>query len=177
MLLALSFNPLCLGLCKLTQGRYPMLKAGTFWSIFPERSGIVVQMASCFFRRTALHSPWTSDALALRMKKDHSCLPSLLPCHSLPCLSITSLLAIGDPRNPCPGGYCWSGGSQSQTLDSHAQVGGITGSQEWEGRGSLPSSFGPFRGAQRDYAETLRQPVVTHFPGRAWLFPPPTLQQ
>lgn len=59
MLFALSFNPLCLGLCRLTQGRYSMLKAGTFWSIFPKGSGIVVQRASCFFQRTALYSPWT----------------------------------------------------------------------------------------------------------------------
>lgn len=169
MLFALSFNSLCLGLCTLTQGRYSILKARTFWSIFPKRSGIVVQMASCFFQRTALYAPGPSDALALRMKKGHSCLPSLLPCHSLPCLSITSLLAIGDPRNPRPGGSYWSGGSQ--TRDSHAHVGWSQAPRRG-GSGSSPSSFGPFRGAQRDYPETLRKPLVTHFPGRAW-FPLP----
>lgn len=119
MLFALSFNPLCLGLCKLSQGRYSMLKAGTFLSIFPKGPGIVVQMASCFFQRTVLYRPEPLDALALRRKKGHSCLSSLLFSHSLPCLSITSLLAIGDPRNPWPGGSCWSGSSQSQTPDSH----------------------------------------------------------
>lgn len=131
---SIKYCPYCLlthctyALRRFIQGRHSVLKAGTFCEICPKWPDIAVQAEVVLFRGPppdlpGLRTPWLS------MEEGHSCLPSLLPWHSLPCLAATPPLDTGDPRNSCVGGSCWSH-SQSQSHDSDTHVGIITGSQE-----------------------------------------------
>lgn len=140
MLCMLSFNPSCFALCRFIHGRYSLPKAETFVKCSPE--GLALWLFLCkwlvvSFRGLPLICPDPQ-----RTKKGHY-LPSLLPCHSLPCLAVTPLLDSGDLRNPCPDASCWSGGRISDMIlvlawDDHRHPGE-------EGPGSLFCSFSLFK--------------------------------
>lgn len=139
-----------------------------FVKFAPKWSDTVVGAESVHFRGLHLELPGLRVSW-LRMK-NYPCLPSLFPCHSLPCLAAAPPLATEDPRNPWAGGSYWSH-RQSQSHHAHTHVGWSQAPRRggsWE----FISSFSPFNLAQKDYPEALRKPWVTHSPGLACFFSP-----
>lgn len=139
------------------------------WNIFVKFAQMVwhcCRSRKCSFQGLHLELPGLRVSW-LRMK-NYPCLPSLFPCHSLPCLAAAPPLATEDPRNPWAGGSYWSH-RQSQSHHAHTHVGWsqLRRGGSWE----FISSFSPFNLAQKDYPEALRKPWVTHSPGLACFSP------